>query len=947
MCLLCMLIPTNKLLKLRLKPSHVLKQSVSMLSSFSLPFPPNQTVSSASVDDTISRISPLINQPNWEQSNPLKLLVSHIPPHAASNVIAQYSHNIELGIRFFRWVCKQSTHCYDLDSRIYLLKLMVCRGLFVISHKAMIFLIRECSNGEDEIMKLMDAIENMREIGFRLNYPCYSSLLMCLAKLSMGSSAFSVCRRMVDDGFVLGVVDYKSIINALCKNAFVQGAEMVLSRVLRVGFDLDVHIYTSLVLGSCRKGDLVEAFRVFDVMSEEDGCNPNSVTYSILIHGLCETGGIDEAFRLKEEMSKKGCQPSTRTYTVLIKALCDIGLTDKALCLLDEMAMKGCKPNDHTYTVLIDRLCGEGKIEEANGMFRKMLKDGLFPGTVTYNALINGYCKDGRVVSAFELLSSMERRNCKPNIRTYNELMEGLCRVNKPFKAMLLLRRVVDNGLLPSRVSYNVLIDGFCREGQLSMAFNIMNSMDTLGIEPDCLTYTTLIDGLCKQGRPEQANGVLGLMMKKGISPDEVTLTALIDGYCRNGEAGTAFMLFERMVDRRRLMSPHIFNLFLHVLSKQIRVNETNAMLGKMVKYGLAPSVVTYTILIDGLCRAGSTRHSLNILTLMKQVGCLPNVYTYTVVIHGLCQQGRVDEAGALLFKMSLLGLSPNHITYAILVKAHVKAGRLDCAFKIVRAMVKSGSQPNSHIYYALLMGFVMSGKATNEGAISSLGGLGANSSLIMENDDDYVSNHVFREMDVDNAFELLDKIKECVGSTVDLYNLLVMGLCKVGRMSEAGHLVQDMVKCGFFPDKAVSSLIIQHFCKEKNFDYCLEFIKLIFNNGFIPSISSYCSVILGLRKEGKVQEAEKLVSDLLRYADVDEKAAVSPYIEFLVKEDEPYEFLETMQEQQLLGFQSGADRDTSISSRAISSYQSKRHSPEVQKNWTPALNETISMESA
>ncbi|KAI7982774.1 Pentatricopeptide repeat-containing protein [Camellia lanceoleosa] len=821
-----------------------------MLSSFSLPFPPSQTVSSESVDDTISRISTLINQPNWEQSNPLKLLVSHIPPHAASNVIAQHSHNIELGIRFFRWVCKQSTHCYDLDSRIYLLKLMVFRGLFVISHKAMIFLIRECSNGEDEIMKLMDAIENMRETGFRLNYSCYSSLLLCLAKLSMGSSAFLVCRRMVDDGFVLGVVDYKSIINALCKNVFVQGAEMVLSRVLRVGFDLDVHIYTSLVLGSCKKGDLVEAFRVFDIMSEEDGCNPNSVTYSILIHGLCETGGIDEAFRLKEEMSKKGCQPGTLTYTVLIKALCDIG------CLLDEMAMKGCRPNDHTYTVLLDRLCGEGKIEEANAMFRNMLKDGLFPGTVTYNALINGYCKDGRVVSAFELLSSMERRNCKPNIRTYNELMEGLCRVNKPFKTMLLLRRVVDNGLLPSRVSYNILIDGFCREGQLSMAFNIMNSMDTLGIKPDCLTYTTLIDGLCKQGRPEQANGVLGLMMKKGISPDEVTLTALIDGYCRNGEAGTAFTLFERMVDHRRLMSPHIFNLFLHVLSKQFRVNETNAMLGKMVKYGLAPSVVTYTILIDGLCRA-----------------------------------------------------------------AHVKAGRLDCAFKIVRAMVKSGSQPNSHIYYALLMGFVMSGKATNEGAISSLGGLGANSLLIMENDNEYVANHVFREMDVDNAFELLDKIKECVGSTVDLYNLLVMGLCKVGRMSEAGHLVQDMVRRGFFPDKAVSSLIIEHFCKEKNFDYCLEFIKLIFNNGFIPSISSYCSVVLGLRKEGKVQEAEKLVSDLLRYADIDEKAAVSPYIEFLVKEDEPYEFLEA--------FQSGADRDTSISTRAISSYQLRRHNPE------------------
>ncbi|KAE9460893.1 hypothetical protein C3L33_07257, partial [Rhododendron williamsianum] len=60
-------------------------------------------------------------------------------------------------------------------------------------------------------------------------------------------------------------------------------------------------------------------FQVLDVMSEQDGCNPNGVMYSLLVHGLCEAWEIEEAFRLKEEMSEKSCRPSTRTYTVLIK----------------------------------------------------------------------------------------------------------------------------------------------------------------------------------------------------------------------------------------------------------------------------------------------------------------------------------------------------------------------------------------------------------------------------------------------------------------------------------------------------------------------------------------------------------------------------------------------------------------------------------------------------
>ncbi|XAR72479.1 hypothetical protein NMG60_11019124 [Bertholletia excelsa] len=797
-----MFIDLNKLLKLGFKGSHFQQHTIRLFLSTCPRFPPGQTVP-VSFDDTIHHVSSLINQPKWEESKHLKLIVSHIPPLVASRIIAQQKDNIELGFRFFRWVCKQSSYCYHLEGRINLLQLM----------KAVIFLIKECS-GDDEIEKLMGALDDMRETGFRLNYPCYSTLLMCLAKFGMGPLAFRVSRRMARDGFVLGLIDYRSIINALCKNGLIQPAEMFLSRILRSGFTLDVHIYTSLV----------------------GWMQSQQVTFSVLIHGLCEAFQIEEAFRMKQEMIDKGCLPSTRTYTILIKALCDIGSMDEALGLLNEMVIKACKPNNHTYTVLIAMLCAEGRIEEANGMFRAMLKDGLLPGTVTYNALINGYCKEGKVESAFELLSVMERRNCKPNIRTYNELME----------ALLLLRRLLDNGLLPDRVSYNILIDGFCREGQLRMAFNILNSMERLDLEPDGVTYTTLIDGLCKQGRLDQANGILGLMMKRGISPDEVTWTALIDGYCKIG----------KMVDHSCPRSPHAFNSFLDVLSKQLR----------MVKSGLVPSVVTYTTLIDGLCRA----------ELMKQVGSLPNVYTYTVVIHSLCQQGR----------MSLLGLSPNYITYSILVNSH-----------ILSTMVRNGCQPNSCIYHSLLTGFVMQGRELNPEPMRSPSDIGGADLTMRENGEAYDFNHALREMDIGSAFELLDKIKKCGGSSMDVYNILVMGLCKVGRMSEVGHLVKDMASHGLFPDKTVCSVIIEHFGKEHKFDYCLEFIKLIVNERIIPSITSYCSVILGLRKEGKVEEAQRLVSDLFKFTDIGKKAAVSPYIEFLVKEDQPHEFIELIKE--------------------------------------------------
>ncbi|KAL2239669.1 pentatricopeptide repeat-containing protein At3g07290, mitochondrial [Sesamum indicum] len=859
-----------------LKPHFHALQSVSLLSTTTLPRPSNNAVSD---------ISALLKKPNWQTSNHLKSLVSHLNPHLVSRVIASHSRDIPLCLKFFKWVSQQSTYCYDMDGRIQLLYLLESDKLYGIMHKVLVLLIKECYSSHDEILKLIGAVDDMREkAGFRINYPCYSMLLMCLAKLDMGLMAFLVFKRMLGDGFDASGIDYRTVVNALCKNGFVQAAEMFVSSVLKLGYALDVYIHTSLVLGNCRAGELGEAFRVFALMSEGDVCGVNSATYSILVHGLCEAGRLDEACKLKEDMSERGCEPSARTYTVLIKATCDRGLIDQAFCLLDEMIKKGCKPNVHTYTVLVDVLCREGKMEQANGMFKKMLKGGFSPGTVTYNALINGYCKEGRVVCAFELLGVMERKKCKPNIRTYNELMEGLCKIGRPYKAVELLRKIINNGLLPTEVTFNILIDGFCRAGELNMAFEILHSMSSYGIEPNHFSYTMFIDSLCKMERLEQAGGFLGVMIKKGISLGEVTLTALIDGYCKTGNLKHAFLLFEEMVKNRRLTSPHTFNIFLDVLGKEVKLDEVNAVFGYMLKHGLVPSVVTYTILVDGLCRAGEMDSALKMLELMKQAGCPPNVYTYTIVIKGLCQSGKLEDAEKLLIEMQNAAVSPNVIIYAILVKSYVIAGRLNHAFNVVNAMFQDGCRANTHVYSALLVGILeleMDGSTRAQNSSTAL-------NAEMEIGVNCCPKFTFMKMDIYHAFQLLNKIRECGGQPFDAYKFLIMGLAGTGRISEADILIQEMVTYGLSPDSDISSCIITHFCKNNDYSHCLEWITRFHAYGCDPSFASYSAVIVGLQNEGRLKEAERLISDLLRNAGVEDQTAISPYIDFLVKREVP-----------------------------------------------------------
>ncbi|KAF5446427.1 hypothetical protein F2P56_032055, partial [Juglans regia] len=106
-------------------------------------------------------------------------LISHMTPLSASKTIERHGYNMELGVRFFKWVCKHSTSCYDLDSRIILLNSIISSNLYAIAHKAVIALGNVCSGSETEMLKLMGALDEMRKVGFRLSYPGYTTSLLC------------------------------------------------------------------------------------------------------------------------------------------------------------------------------------------------------------------------------------------------------------------------------------------------------------------------------------------------------------------------------------------------------------------------------------------------------------------------------------------------------------------------------------------------------------------------------------------------------------------------------------------------------------------------------------------------------------------------------------------------------------------------------------------------
>jgi len=71
---------------------------------------------------------------------------------------------------------------------------------------------------------------------------------------------------------------------------------------------------------------------------------------------------------------------------------------------------------------------------------------------------------------------------------------------------------------------------------------------------------------------------------------------------------------------------------------------------------GIFLTVVTYTTVIDGLCKAQAVDRAKGVLQQMIHKGVKPDKRTYTCLIHGYCSSGQGKEVVQMLREMSAHG---------------------------------------------------------------------------------------------------------------------------------------------------------------------------------------------------------------------------------------------------------------------------------------------------
>ncbi|XP_040966850.1 pentatricopeptide repeat-containing protein At1g63080, mitochondrial isoform X4 [Gossypium hirsutum] len=135
-------------------------------------------------------------------------------------------------------------------------------------------------------------------------------------------------------------------------------------------------------------------------------------------------------------------------------------------------------------------------------------------------------------------------------------------------------------------------------------------------------------------------------------------------------------------------------------------MDKARRVLQLMIEKGCAPNIVTYSTMINGYCK-GNLKEALKFFQAMQNSGLELDIGPYTILTDGLCKAGHIEVAKELFHQLSDNGLKPNVYKYGVTINGLYKEELPDEAYRLFGSMGDNDCPPNSCCYTVMIRGFL------------------------------------------------------------------------------------------------------------------------------------------------------------------------------------------------------------------------------------------------
>ncbi|GLT39359.1 hypothetical protein SLA2020_135560 [Shorea laevis] len=388
-------------------------------------------------------------------------------------------------------------------------------------------------------------------------------------------------------------------------------------------------------------------------------------------------------------------------------------------------------------------------------------------------------------------------------------------------------------------------------------------------------TYRALIHKLCTFRRFDTVQELLDEMPGSiGMPPDEDIFVTIVRGLGRARMIRDVIKVLDLVSKFDKTPSLKIFNSILDVLVKENIDLAREFYRKKMMATGVQGDDYTFGILMKGLCLTNRIGDGFKLLQVMKSRGLTPNTVIYNTLIHALCKNGKVGRARSLMNDMR----QPNNVTFNILISAYCKEENLVQALVLLEKSFNMGFVPDVITVTKVLEILCNAGRVTE-------------------------------------AVEILERV-ERKGGRVDVvaYNTLLKGYCRLGKVKVAHRMIKEMEHKGCLPNVDTYNSLISGFSESGMLDSALDMFNDMKTDGISWNFVTYDTLIKGLCSAGRMEDGFKIL-ELMEESKGGSGGHISPYnsvLYGLYKESRLEEALEFLSKMDKL-FPRAVDRSSRI----------------------------------
>ncbi|MBA0696846.1 hypothetical protein Goari_003369, partial [Gossypium aridum] len=242
------------------------------------------------------------------------------------------------------------------------------------------------------------------------------------------------------------------------------------------------------------------------------------------------------------------------------------------------------------------------------------------------------------------------------------------------------------------------------------------------------------------------------------------------------------------------------------------RIDKAERFLNEMIERGMEPNVVTYNVMLNGICRRASLhpderfdrtiRNAEKLFDEMRQRGIEPDVTSFSIVLHVYSRAHKPELTLDKLKYMKEKGICPSVVTYTSVIKCLCSCGRLEEAEKVLGEMVSNGISPSAATYNCFFKEY--RGRKDVNGALNLYRKMKEDKLCDLSLHTYNILLGMFMKLDrIDVVKEIWNDVKGSTpGPDLDSYTLLVNGLCEKEKWRDACQLFVEMIEKGLLPQK-------------------------------------------------------------------------------------------------------------------------------------------------